>query len=50
MLLRRGAASGILEAVRHFRRLKGYSDMPMLVSALRPRDRPLRLLAAGEAR
>jgi transposase-like protein len=39
----RWVAAGILEAVKGFRRLKGYADMPMLVSALRARDRQLGL-------
>jgi hypothetical protein len=47
MMLRRVAA-GILEAVKGFRRLKGYADMPTLVSPLRARDRHLGFVA-GEA-
>jgi hypothetical protein len=33
------AAGGVLEAVKGFRRLKGYADRPRLVAALRARDR-----------
>jgi hypothetical protein len=43
-------AAGILEAIKGFRRLKGYADMPTLVSALRARDRQLGLFAAEENR
>jgi len=32
-------AARILEAVKAFRRVKEYADMPMLVSALRASDR-----------
>ena len=46
----RWVAAGILEAVKGFRRLKGYADMPTLVNALRTRDRQLGLLKAGEDR
>ena len=38
--LRRGE-NGVLEAVKGFRRLKGYKDMPKLVAALRARDQAL---------
>lgn len=41
----RWVAAGILEAVKGFRRLKGYADMPTLVHALRARDRQLGLVA-----
>jgi transposase-like protein len=34
----RWAAAGVLEAVKGFRRVKGYKDMPRLVAALRARD------------
>jgi hypothetical protein len=34
----------------HFRRLKGYADMPTLVNALRARDRQLGLVTAEEDR
>jgi hypothetical protein len=40
----------ILEAVKGFRRLKGYADMPTLVNAVRARDRQLGLLKAEEDR
>jgi hypothetical protein len=46
----RWVAAGVLEAVKGFRRLKGYADMPTLVSALRARDRQLGLGAADEDR
>jgi hypothetical protein len=36
-------AAGVLEAVKGFRRMKGYADMPMLVAALGARDRQLGL-------
>ncbi len=39
----RWVAAGILEAVKGFRRLKGYADMPALVTAVRARDRQLGL-------
>src|SRR5215510_6400332 len=42
-MMLRWVAAGILEAVKGFRRLKGYADMPTLVSALRARDRRLGL-------
>ena len=37
----RWAAAGVLEAVKGFRRLKGFKDMPRLVAALRARDQQL---------
>jgi hypothetical protein len=40
----------VLEAVKGFRRLKGYADMPTLVAALRARDRQLGLSVAQEER
>ena len=43
-------AAGVLEAVKGFRRLKGYADMPTLVAALRARDRQLGLSVAQEER
>jgi putative transposase len=49
-MMLRWVAAGILEAVKGFRRLKGYADMPTLVSALRARDRQLGLVAAEEER
>jgi hypothetical protein len=38
-MMLRWVAAGILEAVKGFRRVKGYADMPLLVAALRGRDR-----------
>lgn len=49
-MMLRWVAAGMLEAVKGFRRLKGYADMPTLVSALRMRDRQLGLVAAEEDR
>ena len=49
MMLRWVAAGG-LEAVKGVRRLKGYADMPMLVAALRARDRQLGLAVGQEER
>lgn len=49
-MMLRWVAAGILEAVKGFRRLKGYADMPTLVSALRARDRQLGLVSAEEDR
>ena len=49
-MMLRWVAAGILEAVKGFRRVKGYADMPMLVAALRARDRQLGLTAAQEER
>jgi putative transposase len=49
-MMLRWVAAGILEAVKGFRRLKGYADMPTLVSALRARDRQPGLVAAEEDR
>jgi hypothetical protein len=43
-------AAGILEAVKGFRRLTGYADMPTLVNALRARDRQPGFLTAEEDR
>ncbi|MCA1652033.1 MAG: IS256 family transposase, partial [Acidobacteria bacterium] len=37
-MMLRWVAAGVLEAVKGFRRLKGYADMPTLVAALRARD------------
>ena len=42
-MMLRWVASGVLEAVKGFRRVKGYADMPILVAALRARDRQLGL-------
>jgi putative transposase len=41
-MMLRWVAAGILEAVKGFRRLKGYADMPTLVAALRARDQTTR--------
>jgi putative transposase len=49
-MMLRWVAAGILEAVKGFRRVKGYADMPMLVAALRARDRQLGLAVAQEER
>ena len=49
-MMLRWVAAGILEAVKGFRRVKGYADMPMLVTALRARDRQLGLVTASEER
>lgn len=37
----RWVAAGVLEAVKGFRRVKGYKEMPQLVAALRARDQRL---------
>lgn len=39
----RWVAAGVLEAAKGFRRLKGYTEMPQLVAALRARDTELGL-------
>ena len=49
-MMLRWVASGVLEAVKGFRRVKGYADLPMLVVALRARDRQLGLSVAQEER
>ena len=49
-MMLRWVAAGVLEAVKGFRRLKGYADMPTLVSALRARDRQLGFLTTEEDR
>jgi transposase-like protein len=49
-MMLRWVAAGVLEAVKGFRRLKGYADMPTLVAALRARDRQLGLVVAQEER
>jgi transposase-like protein len=49
-MMLRWVAAGVLEAVKGFRRVKGYADMPMLVAALRARDRRLGLAAVHEER
>ena len=48
-MMLRWVAAGVLEAVKGFRRVKGYADVPMLV-ALRARDRQLGLSIAQEER
>lgn len=45
-MMLRWVAAGVLEAVKGFRRLKGYADMPTLVTVLRARDRQLGLVSA----
>lgn len=47
-MMLRWVAAGVLEAVKGFRRLKGYADMPTLVNALRARDRQLGLVSPEE--
>jgi transposase-like protein len=49
-MMLRWVAAGVLEAVKGFRRLKGYADMPLLVAALRARDRQLGLSVAQDER
>jgi len=49
-MMLRWVAAGVLEAVKGFRRVKGYADMPTLVAALRARDRQLGLVTASEER
>jgi transposase-like protein len=44
----RWTAAAILEAVKGFRRLKGYKDMPKLMAALRARDRQLGIAESAE--
>jgi transposase-like protein len=44
----RWVAAGVLEAVKGFRRLKGYQEMPKLVAALRIRDQQLGLVRKEE--
>jgi hypothetical protein len=39
-------AAGVMEAVKGFRRVKGYADMPTLVNVLRAHDRQLGLVSA----
>ncbi len=38
----------MLEAIKHFRRLKGYTPMPQLVAALRARDQQIGLVTDVE--
>ena len=47
-MMLRWVAAGVLEAVKGLRRLKGYADMPMLIAALRTRDRQLGLVTESE--
>jgi len=49
-MMLRWVAAGVLEAVKGFRRLKGYADMPMLVAALHARDQQLGLVIVQENR
>ena len=49
-MMLRWVAAGVLEAVKGFRRVKGYADMPTLVTALRARDQQLGLIAVQDAR
>ena len=44
----RWVAAGVLEAVKGFRRLKGYTAMPQLVAALRARDQQIGLVTDVE--
>jgi transposase-like protein len=44
----RWVAAGVLEAVKGFRRVKGYKAMPQLVAALRARDQKLGLVTDVE--
>ena len=45
----RWVLAGVLEAVKGFRRLKGYKAMPQLVAALRARDQQLGLVTDAES-
>lgn len=45
----RWAAAGFQEAAKGFRRIKGCTDLPRLVAALRQRDQTLRLTSQTEA-
>src|SRR4030095_198076 len=47
-MMLRWVAAGVLEAVKGFRRLKGHTEMPTLVSALRLRDQQLGLVRDAE--
>ena len=47
-MMLRWVAAGVLEAVKGFRRLKGYQDMPTLVITLRARDQQLGLTTPEE--
>jgi hypothetical protein len=48
-MMLRWVAAGVLEAVKGFRRVKGFRDMPKLVSALRTRHQQLGLSAREAA-
>lgn len=48
-MMLRWVAAGVLEAVKGFRRLKGFREMPKLVSVLRARDQPLGLSTRATA-
>ena len=47
-MILRWVGAGVLEAVKGFRRLKGYADMPQLVAVLRARDQKLGLVTSSE--
>lgn len=47
-MILRWVGAGVLEAVKGFRRLKGYADMPQLVAVLRARDHTLGLVTSSE--
>jgi transposase-like protein len=49
-MMLRWIAAGVVEATKGFRRVKGYADMPRLVTALRARDRQLGLVPAESDR
>jgi hypothetical protein len=49
-MMLRWVAAGVLEAVKGFRRVKGYAAMPALVNALRTRDRQLGLVTVEQER
>jgi putative transposase len=48
-MMLRWVAAGVLEAVKGFRRVKGYADVPTLVAALRARDQQLGPSTRGTA-
>lgn len=47
-MILRWVGAGVLEAVKGFRRLKGYADMPQLVAVLRARDQQLGLVTSSQ--
>ena len=49
-MILRWVGAGVLEAVKGFRRLKGYADMPQLVAVLRARDQQLGLVTSSEGK